>query len=144
MATKDVSQAAPVQAGTFANTWNLHVRYKPDANLSAGDKVRLAVLPAGTKLLDAVGFVEDAVASLTFSLGFDYVGGQAGDDEAFFHNAVDVAAGGKFRAAANKPPVVLQYDAYLIATLGGAAFATTNQLDVIVDYDFVGPITSPA
>lgn len=145
MSVIDKSQEGTVQAGTFANKWYHHAKFKPVAATVAGDVVRLpGVIPAGTKLLDAVAFVEDAAAGLTLSLGFDYVGGQAGDDSAYFFNAKDVAAGGKFRADANKPPLVLQYDAYLIATLGGAVFAVANQLDVVVDYDFTGPITQPA
>lgn len=144
MADIDVSGRVNIQTGTFGSGWKEHIRFKPAANTTAGDKPLLAVLPAGTKLMDAMAFIEDAVGSLTLSLGFRYTGGQAGSDEAYFLSAADVAAGGRFRANTNKPPLVLQYDAYLVATLGGAAFATTNQLDVVLDYDFTGPITQPA
>lgn len=145
MSTIDKSQTGTVQAGTFANGWKHVARFKPDANTVAGDIVRLpGVFPSGTKLIDAVAFVEDAAAGLTLSLGFSYVGGQAGSDPAYFFAAKDVAAGGKFRADVNKPPLILQYDAYLVATLGGAAFTTANQLDTVVDYDFTGPVSAPA
>lgn len=142
MATIDKTGDTTVQGGTFGNSWNLHAKFKPTANTVAGDKVRLALIPAGTKLLDANAWVEDAVATLTLSLGYDFADGSAGDDEAYFLSAADVAAGGRFRANQNKPPVVLAKDAYLIATLGVAVFATTNQLDVVVEYDFTGPPTS--
>lgn len=142
MATIDKTGDTQVQGGTFANTWNVHARFKPAVNTVAGDKVRLALIPAGSKLLDADAWVEDAVATLTLSLGFDYADGSAGDDEAYFLSAADVAAGGRFRANQNKPPLVLAKDAYLIATLGVAVFGTANQLDVVAQYDFIGPPTS--
>ncbi len=138
------ARSAPVQAGTFANKWYTHQTFKPAAAAVAGDVVILnpdTPIPAGTKLLDAVAFVEDPLTDLALSLGFRHVNGAAGDDAAYFFGATNVAAGGKFRASANKPPVVLLHDAFLVATLGGAAFPTANQLDVIVDYDFVGPPT---
>lgn len=145
MSDIDKSKSTSVQAGTFANKWYVHASFVPDAATVIDDAVLLAVLPAGTKLLDAVAFVEDALTDMDLGLGFRYTGGQAGSDEEYFFAATtDTAAGGKFRADVNKPPVVLQYDAYLVATLGGAIFPTTNQLDVIVDYDYTGPVTDPA
>lgn len=145
MADIDKSKVAQVQTGTFANKWYNHTSFVPTAATTIGDKVLLAVLPAGTKLLDAVAFVEDALTDMDLGLGFRYKNGEAGSDEEYFLAATtDTAAGGKFRATANKPPIVLQYDAYLVATLGGAAFPTTNKLDVVVDYDYIGPVTDPA
>ncbi len=144
MSTIDVTNEVQVQTGTFANRWYVHAQHRPKANLADGDRILLAKLDAGTKLLDAQAFIEDALASLTFSLGFDYINGEAGDDEAYFFNAADVAAGGRFRADQNKPPLILQYDAYLVATLAGAAFPTTNKLDVVGDYDYLGPVTQPS
>lgn len=126
--------------GTFSNKSAHHSRFVPAAATVAGDKVRLMRMQAGTKLLDAVAFVEDAVATLTLSLGYEYVDTSlsASDDAAYFFSAKDVAAGGKFRADVNKAPIELVADAYLVATLGVVAFATTNKLDTIVDYDFTG------
>lgn len=144
MADIDKTTSARVQQGTFGNKWQLPCTFKPAAATVAGDKVLLAKIDAGTLLTDAVAFVEDALATLTLSLGYRHINGEAGDDEAFFFSAKDVAAGGKFRADVNKPPKVVQYDSYLVATLGGAAFPTTNQLDVVVDYDYEGPVSNPS
>lgn len=129
-----------LMGGTFSNQSVHHAEFKPAANTTAGDKVRLFKLQAGTKLYDAQAFVEDAVVSLTLSLGYEYVDSSlsGSNDAAYFFSSKDVAAGGRFRADTNKPPVELVGDAYLVATLGGAAFATTNQLDVVVEYDFTG------
>lgn len=126
--------------GTFSNKSVHPSRFIPTANTVAGDKVRLAKHEAGTKLVDATAFIKNAAAGLTLSLGYEYVDSalSAQNDAAFFFSAKDVAAGGKFRADVNKPPVELVGDAYLVATLGGAAFPTTNQLDTVVDYDFTG------
>ncbi len=145
MADIDVSsQNQPIQGGTWANTATEVFTFIPAANTTAGDKVLLTKLQEGTKLLDAVAFVEDAVTDLTLSLGYRYpdatdpLGNTLTDDEAFFFSATAVAAGGKFRSAVNKPPVTLQAEAYLVATLGGAAFATTNRLTIMLTYDFTG------
>jgi hypothetical protein len=126
--------------GTFSNHSSHHSTFTPAAATTAGDKVRLVKLQAGTKLLDATAFVEDAVINLTLSLGYEYVDSSlsGSNDAAYFFSAKDVAAGGKFRADVNKPPVELVADAYLVATLGAAVFATTNKLDVITEYDFTG------
>lgn len=129
-----------VMGGTFSNSSVHHSTFTPSANTTAGDKVRLAKLQSGTKLMDAQAFVEDAVTNLTLSLGYEYVDSSlsGSNDAAYFFSAKDVAAGGRFRADVNKPPVELVGDAYLVATLGAAAFATTNKLDTVVNYDFTG------
>lgn len=141
MATIDVSgQNAPVHGGTFGNASAEHFAYRPAADLSIADEVRICLLQTGTKLLDATAFTEDNLASGTLSLGFRYVDAalSASDDPAFFLSAQSIATAGRFRAAANKPPLILQGPAYLVATFGGAAFLAANKLDVLLNYDFRG------
>lgn len=126
--------------GTFSNQSVHHAKFIPAAATTAGDKVRLFKLGEGTKLHDAQAFVQDAVVGLTLSLGFEYVDSalSGSNDAAYFLSAADVAAGGRFRANTNKPPIELEGEAYIVATLGASVFATTNQLDVSIEYDFTG------
>lgn len=143
MATIDVSEAnRPIQGGTWGNASSEHFAYKPVANLVIADEVRITTLETGIKLLDATIFAAANLASGTVSLGFRYVdaANSGSDDPTYFISAQSIATAGRFRANANKPPLVLIGAAYLVATFGGAAFPTTNQLDVTVDYDFRGKL----
>ena len=141
MATIDVTEPnTPIHGGTFGNASVAHVPYKPTANLTIGDEVRLCTLEHGTKLIDAEAFIAADLASGTLSLGYRYVDAalSAQDDPAYFLSAQTIATAGRFDASVNKPPVTLAGRAYLVATFGGAAFPTTNQLDAVVHYDFRG------
>lgn len=136
--------------GTWGNKSECTFAYNPGtdspgANLGVGDVVQLFQVQAGTKLIDAMAFVANALAALTLKLGYAAQDGSTGTtngvadkDDSYFFNAEDVHLGGRFRADTNKPPVVLQKDSYIIATFGGAAFPTTNTLTVEMEYNFVG------
>jgi len=141
MATIDVSERnTPIHGGTFGNASVAHFPYTPAANLTIGDEVRLCVLEAGTKLIDAQAFIAANLASGALSLGYRYADAalSAQDDPAYFLSAQSIATAGRFRAATNKPPVTLVARAFLVATFAGAAFPTTNKLDTVVNYDFRG------
>jgi len=104
------------------------------AAAQVGDKVRLNKVYAGTKV-HASHFVNAALgASSTVSLGFEYVNGEAGGDPAAFVAATSTASAGRANTVA--APIVLAYDAYIIATIGGAA--ATGKLDSVVTYEFKG------
>ncbi len=104
------------------------------AAAAVADKVRLNKVFAGTKVIDAKIVSAALGAGVTVSLGFEYVNGEAGGSATAFLNAADCAAAGKDESAA--APVTMAYDAYIIATIGGAA--ATGQLDSVLTYEFEG------
>lgn len=109
--------------------------YMTLAAAQVGDKVRLNKLYQGTKIYD-VKMVNAALgASTTVSLGFEYVNGEAGGSATAFLPATNTAAAAATREGAIAP-ITLAYDAYIIATIGGAA--ATGQLDSVVTYEFKG------
>ena len=105
------------------------------ASAQVGDKVRLNKLYAGTKVYD-VKMVNAALgASSTVSLGFEYANGESGGTATAFLAATSTASAAGTRES-TVAPLVLAYDAYIIATVGGAA--ATGQLDTVVTYEFKG------
>lgn len=109
--------------------------YMTLAAAQVGDKVRLNKLYQGTKIYD-VKMVNAALgASTTVSLGFEYVNGESGGSATAFLPATSTAAAAATREGAIAP-ITLAYDAYIIATIGGAA--ATGQLDSVVTYEFKG------
>ena len=105
------------------------------ANAASGDKIRLNKLYAGTKILDARMIAADLGTGTTMSLGFEYVNGEAGGSATALLGATDVATAASSTQTA-AAPITLAYDAYLIATIGGAA--ATGQLDTVVTFEFKG------
>jgi hypothetical protein len=110
----------------------------PAAAVGNGDKVRLGLLVAGTRLEDALAIVSDAfTASATAKIGFEYVDGvdnaAVPQDDDYFFAALAYNALGRTRAANTAvAPVTLPKDAYLILTNGGAALNAVGILDLIV------------
>jgi hypothetical protein len=112
--------------------------------VASGDKLRLGVIPAGTRIFDAKSLVSDAfTASATAKIGFEYVDGvdstEVPQDDDYFHASLALDAAG--RTAANNTavrPVTLPKDAYLIATIGGANLAAVGILDVLIDVETKG------
>lgn len=104
------------------------------ASAQIGDKVRLNKVYAGTKVMSS-HFVNAALgASTTVKLGFEYVNGEAGSDDAAFIAATATSSAGRANTAA--APVTLAYDAYIVATIAGGA--ATGKLDTVVTYEFKG------
>lgn len=101
----------------------------------SGDKVRLFKLYAGTKIHDLKMVNAALGASTTVSLGFEYANGEAGGGATALLAATNTASAAVTRQGAIAP-VVLQYDAYVTATIGGAS--ATGQLDVDVFFEFRG------
>lgn len=105
------------------------------AAAASGDKVRLNKVYAGTKVYDVKMVFDDLGTGTTVSVGFEYANGEAGGSATAFLPATDVATeAGSARSDA--APVTLAYDAYIIATIGGAA--ATGKLDVATTYEFKG------
>jgi hypothetical protein len=95
-----------------------------------GDKVRLNKIYAGAKVHHARMINAALGASTTVSLGYEYCDGSGGDANAFFNAQATNAAGANTSAAA---PVVIGKDAYIVATIGGAA--ASGQIDSVLLYE---------
>lgn len=141
MATIDVSKNnLPIMGGTWGNKSAEHFVYVPAATLTAADRVRVAKLEKGIKVLDIQAITEDALTNLTISVGFEYedTALAADDSDTYFINAQAAATAGILRKSNPLPPPEMEGDAWLVVTFGAAAFPTTNRLDLVVDYDFRG------
>lgn len=103
------------------------------ANTPIADDVRLVRLYAGTKIHDLRMTHAALGASTTISLGFRYVNGEAGGGAAALLAAHNTASAGGARMVL--APVELLFDAFIIATVGGAA--ATGRIDVVVNYEFL-------
>lgn len=101
------------------------------------DKVRLVKLYAGTKIY-STRLITGATlgASTTISVGFEYVDGQTGGGAAALIPATATTAAAA--TASIIAPVVLAFDAYITATVGGAA--ASGALDVVLTYEHVGTL----
>lgn len=104
------------------------------AAAQVGDKVRLNKLYAGTKVYGAKLINAALGASSTVKLGFEYANGESGGNDAAFLAATATNAAAKTDSAT--APVTLAYDAYVIATVGGAA--ATGQIDSVLTFEFKG------
>jgi len=103
------------------------------ASAQIGDKVRLNKVYAGTKIYD-VKMVNAALgASSTVSIGWEYVDGTSGGGAAALIPATSTSSAAGTRET-TVAPVTLAGDAYITATIGGAA--ATGQLDVVTTYEF--------
>lgn len=102
-----------------------------------GDKVRLVKLFAGAKVYRGRLINAALGASTTVSLGFESADGVAlgsGVNSTSLLNAQATNAAGANEGA--NAPFVLDRDAYLIATIGGAA--ATGQIDAVITYEHRG------
>jgi hypothetical protein len=73
-------------------------------------------------------------ASTTVSLGFEYVDGSAGGGAAALIAATATNTAAKTDSP--KAPIMLDRDAYITATVGGAA--ASGALDAVVTFEFRG------
>jgi len=109
----------------------------------SGSVVRLGVIPAGFKMIDANVIISDAgSSSITTSVGFLYVDNvdvtAAPQDNAYFKSALATDATGVSRKTGVKAPITLPKDAYLILTTGGADHASVCVMDIIVEGIWTG------
>ena len=108
------------------------------AAVGIGDKCRIGVIPAGTKIHDALGIVSNAfTATSTFKIGFEYVDGvdstDVPQDDDYFFAALATTAGRTRAANTAVRPIVLPKDAYVILTNQVAAQAEVGAFDLIVE-----------
>jgi hypothetical protein len=106
--------------------------------LQIGDVVRVGVLPAGFKMIDALFIASDAfTANVTADIGFAYVDGVDStvvpEDADYFGSAIALATAGRYPAdnVAVKPET-LPKDAYVTLTMAGAACAAAGRVDVVI------------
>lgn len=100
----------------------------------AGDEVRLVKLFAGTKVYNS-SIVNAALgAGVQVALGYRYVNGEAGSNTTAFIPASAANAAGKIHS--NAAPVMLEYDAFIVATISGGA--ATGKLDAVIEFAFKG------
>lgn len=98
------------------------------------DVVRLCKMPAGTKVYEAKLVNAALGASTTVSLGYEYVNGEAAANATAFLGDTSTVAAATTRAPG--APVILQYDAYLTATVKGGA--ATGKIDAVLQYEYRG------
>jgi hypothetical protein len=106
------------------------------AAAAIADKVRLVKLFAGTKVFTTTMINAALGASSTLAIGFEYVDGQAGGTVNAFIPATSTTAIAKTESIVK--PIVLEYDAFVIATVAGAA--VTGALDVTVLFEHRGTL----
>ena len=135
MATINAPSIKDVQPSGDRGAVHAH-GYQTLAAAAIADKVRLVKLYAGTKVFTTTMINAALGASTTVSVGFEYVDGQAGGTATAFIPATSTAAIAKTESIVK--PIVLEYDAYVIATIGGAA--ATGELNVTVLYEHKGPL----
>jgi len=118
-----------------------------DSNAAIGitDKVRLGILPAGTRLDDALAVISDAfTATITGDLGFEYVDGvddaTVPQDADYFFADLAAATAARTRMTVANKPVTLPKDAYLIWTNQVAAHASAGRADFFIDGEDRGPL----
>ena len=104
------------------------------AAAAVNDKVRLVKVLLVQKIFQTTLINAAPGASTTVSVGFEYVDGQAGGSATALIPATATNAIAKTESIVK--PIVLDYDAYITATIGGAA--ATGQVDVTVLFEHRG------
>lgn len=104
------------------------------ANNVAGDKVRLSKVFAGTKVYAAKLITGALGAGVTVDFGYEYCNNDAPAVTNAFGTAFNAAAAGKeeYQGA----PIVLPYDAYIVAIIDGGT--ANGEIDSVVTYEFQG------
>jgi hypothetical protein len=108
--------------------------YATLAAAATTDKIRLVKLYAGSKIYRVDTVFADMGTGTTLDVGFEYVNGEAGGSATAFATAIDTDPAGT--SSHLFAPVTLAYDAYIIATVGGAA--STGALNVMTTFEFKG------
>lgn len=133
MATINAASLKDVQPSGDRGAMHAH-GYVTLAAAAVNDKVRLVKVFAGTKIFQTTLINAALGASTTVSVGFEYVDGQAGGSATALIPATATNAIAKTESIVK--PIVLDYDAYITATIGGAA--ATGQVDVTVLFEHRG------
>jgi len=106
---------------------------------TVADVFRFMRLPANCQLVDAILKVTDASnATVTLTLGYQHVGGEAGDDTSHFLGATTLAALGITRADQGNEAPVLAYESDIVGVLAGANITQATIVEVTVFYRYLG------
>ncbi len=100
------------------------------------DKARLVKLFAGTKIIGAKMINAALGSSSTVGLGYEYVNGEAGGSATALIPQTSTAA--IAMTSSIVAPITLAYDAYIYATVAGAA--VTGQFDAVITFDHRGTL----
>lgn len=143
----------PVYIGAHGNAWVKDWRMQSNSSgkinstsVGTADVVRVGILPSGVRLYpaDFVANISDAfTANATWKFGFQFTNGTSTqgsvvDDDDYF---LTVTTGSQAIQRGNNgtvAPVTLPSDAYLIATLAGAALTDVGIADLTVRGEFQG------
>ena len=111
--------------------------------LAIADVITLGVIPAGTKIIDAMAIVSDAfTASATADIGFKYVDGTdvtaVPQDDNYFFNDLALDSAATTRKTLITTPLTLPKDAYVTLTLAGANLAAVGIIDIVINGQVVG------
>ena len=121
-------------AGSWGNKSSEHRKINSDPDIA--DVLRFMVLPQGTKILDS-HLVHAAMGTgVTCSVGIAPVSGAAATPAAIMAAGQAIAAAGDKRMV--KAPFVLTEDCYITLTTAGANADGLDDLDLNVDYEFLG------
>jgi len=107
--------------------------------IQVGDIVKIGLLPAGFRILDALTIISAAfTATSTAKIGFQYADGvddaDVPEDDDYFAAALAIATAGRAGIANTaSAPVELPKDAYMIVTNAVAIQAATSKLTVVVE-----------
>ncbi len=105
---------------------------------TAADELLIGILPAGTKLMDALMIVSDAfTAATTCKVGFRYVDGvdstSVPQNATYFTASLVLNAVGRYRADNTAvAPVTLPKDAYLVIDWDAATNAVVGVADILI------------
>jgi hypothetical protein len=133
--------------GALATTLGIVASNQATA-LQIGDVVNVAVIPAGTRIVDFVATVSAAFTALT-TCSIGYADCVPTDPAAVVANPTYFAAAGAvlnavgvLRKTTTNAPVVLARDVFVTVTLAGAAQAATSRLDIDIYGQIVGHVNS--
>ncbi len=133
----------------FIGFWTMQSNSAGKINGTAvgtADVVRIGTLPSGLKMspADFVANISDAfTASATWKFGFQFTNGTAtqggiAEDDDYFLTATTGSQAIQRGNNAAVTPLVLPSDAYLIATLAGAALSDAGRADLVVKGEYQG------
>ena len=155
MATVTKYNLNPTHSGVpFGNAWvdvfnlttnssGVLVDSSQTTALAIADVITLGVIPAGTKIIDAMAIVSDAfTASATADIGFKYVDGTdvtaVPQDDNYFFNDLALDSAATTRKTLITTPLTLPKDAYVTLTLAGANLAAVGIIDIVINGQVVG------
>lgn len=93
------------------------------------DKVYFGIIPGGVEV-NSVELVNDALASGTLSLGYEFVDGIGTNNTTYFFNTQSIATAGRQLSIAQ--PIVFTKPVRLVGTVGGAALLATTKLAPVI------------